>query len=248
MQHGALALVGSGEYSESMRTLEAQLIQLGVSQGQGGGFVQIAAAAGLESDDRFTYWKELGRKQAQAIGALWRFLNIRDRNDALDPQWVEQVSGASLIYFSGGNPYHLADTFRDTPLWRAIVKEFGNGSSLAGCSAGAMFMGTHIPAFRPPFAQEKMGVNLIPGLFVLPHFDKFFGKIPQQMRKILDNSDSNSHVIGIDENTALTYQNGEWKHYGMGRVHLLSHNPKQIIGSSYERISLSLTMNIDLPS
>ena len=73
-----------------------------------------------------------------------KFIEVFNRKDAEDSRWLKEIEGASLIYFSGGNPKHLADTLRGTDLWEKIVNEFRTGSSLAGCSAGAMFMAQKI--------------------------------------------------------------------------------------------------------
>lgn len=225
---GSLAIVGSGEYTASMLELETQLIRDGQSRGKSGGYIQCAAAAGLESDQSFNYWKELGRAQAERIGVPWKYLDIRDRRDVENPQWLEAIQGASLIYFSGGSPHHLAQTFHETRLWKAIVGEFASGSSLAGCSAGAMFLGTTIRSFKGPLGKTQPGMNLIPGLQVLPHYDRYFGRIPQPLRSFVEQKNSKSHVIGIDENTALYFNGTEWQHYGRGRVLDLSSSPTQI--------------------
>jgi cyanophycinase-like exopeptidase len=37
---------------------------------------------------------------------------------------------------------------RESPTWEAIERNFRSGSSLAGCSAGAMALSSHIPNFR----------------------------------------------------------------------------------------------------
>lgn len=244
MTLGSLALVGSGEYSATMLELERLLIESAHKKGKTGGFVQLATAAGLESDSRIQYWKDLGRAQAERIGVEWIFLDIKNREDALSRDWSDEFSGASLIYFSGGNPHHLADSFRDTPVWSAIVSEFASGASLAGCSAGAMFMGSNVPDFKGYFGKPISGVNLLPGLSVLPHYDRFFGRLPAPLRKFLEHVKDDSLVVGVDENTAMYCEAGTWRHYGVGKVHLLRSQPEETYSTPGEIINFPISINI----
>ena len=244
MNFGALALVGSGEYTESMLELESMLLKAASARGKNGNYVQIATAAGDESDSRVEYWKNLGQEQADRLGVPARFLDIRNREDVLSKDWSQEISGASLIYFSGGNPHHLADSFRQTPLWQSVINEFSQGTSLAGCSAGAMFLGTHIPSFRGPFAHAVKGMNLIPGLNVLPHYDRYFGRIPRPVRGFIEKDRGDSYTIGIDENTALYYFENGWKHFGRGRIHQLSEDPHIITETSGADLHLPLSIQL----
>src|SRR6185369_15678004 len=114
---------------------------------------------------------------------------------------VDQVAGAGLIYLSGGNPTLLARVLRDTPLWSAIVAAWEGGAALAGCSAGAMAMATHVPEIRRRGSGEP-GLGLLPHIQVLPHFDKMLGWAPDILTRPFFR-DSEVHVVGIDEGTAI---------------------------------------------
>mgnify|MGYP006271580493 FL=1 len=243
MKHGSIALVGSGEYTNAMYELDKSLISSAHKRGKSGPFIQIPTAAGQESEERIFYWRDLGRAHAEKIGIESKFLDIRTREDAMNAEWLEEIKGASLIYFSGGNPSYLANTFRDTPIWTAICKEFFEGSSLAGCSAGAMFMGSAIPQFRLPFGKASSGLGLIPKLMVLPHYDRYFGRIPSPARSFIERSHDEAYVVGIDENTALHMDEEGWKHYGTGRILQLSEEPKIVTDSQGARLNLPLKIS-----
>ncbi|MCX6427305.1 MAG: tyrosine-type recombinase/integrase, partial [Actinobacteria bacterium] len=68
---------------------------------------------------------------------------------------------SALIYMSGGDPHFLAETLTGTPVWKAIIKNWHSGGSLAGCSAGAIEM------FR--VAARTVGLKVGEGLHQLRH-------------------------------------------------------------------------------
>ena len=196
MTPGRIALVGSGEYLPVMHDIEGWLLE-----GRPAKYVQIATAAAPEGDTSLAHWHDLGAQAAQRLGAEQVVLDVRDRNDANDQRWVDLIAGAGLIYLSGGNPSYLSDTLRKSLVWNAIVHEWRNGASLAGCSAGAMSMCGYVPDFRHPRSGGVDGLGLLPDTRVLPHFDRLSHWMPDFTLKPL--VAKNAHTIGIDEDTAL---------------------------------------------
>ena len=221
--NGSLALVGSGEYLPAMATFEKSLIDDGIKNGKRPIYVQIPTAAGQESSDRLEYWKQLGKAQADRLGVDSIFLPIFTREDANNPEYATLIHNAALIYMSGGDPHYLAETLMGTPLWSAIQENWRTGTSLAGCSAGAMVLSSHIPNFRLLKKTPTAGLNLLPEIRVIPHFNKFFRWIPESAAKILLNIPSDGILIGIDELTALTKRSNSniWQVSGKAKVHLL---------------------------
>jgi len=221
--NGSLALVGSGEYLPQMVEFEKSLIDDGIKNGKKPIYIQIPTAAGRESEVRLNHWQELGREQAEKIGVESIFLPIYDRDGANNQEYADQIRDSALVYFSGGDPHYLADTLVDTPVWKAVYENYLSGGSIAGCSAGAMVLSSHIPNFRLSKSEPTVGLNLIPQIRVIPHFDKFFKWIPESAAKILLNIPSDGILIGIDELTALTKRSNSniWQVSGKGKVHLL---------------------------
>jgi cyanophycinase-like exopeptidase len=133
------------------------------------------------------------------------------------------------MYMSGGDPHYLANSLIDTPVWKAIYTNWHTGASLAGCSAGAMAMCTEIPNFRFTKREPTPGLNILPNLRVIPHFDKFFRWIPDSVAKVLMHAPENSILLGIDELTALVKRTREehWLVQGEAKVHILQGAPKQ---------------------
>jgi cyanophycinase-like exopeptidase len=237
--NGSLALVGSGEYLPAMSQFEKSLIHDGVKNGKDARYVQIPTAAGRESSDRLAYWKDLGLTQATGIGVEATYLPVFTREDAFNQKYVEAVANSALMYMSGGDPHHLAEVLIDTPLWSAMIENWKTGASLAGCSAGAMVLSSHIPNFRLLKKSPTAGLNLLPEIRVIPHFNKFFKWIPESAAKVLLHVPDNSILIGVDELTAIVKRSGEtdWLVVGKAKVHVLQGMPDQQLRDG-ERIKL----------
>ena len=227
--NGSLALVGSGEYLPAMATFEKSLIDDGIKNGKRPIYVQIPTAAGQESADRLEYWKQLGKTQADRLGVDSIFLPIFTREDANNPDFVSLIHNSALIYMSGGDPHYLAETLMGTALWSAIQENWRTGTSLAGCSAGAMVLSSHIPNFRLLKKAPTAGLNLLPEIRVIPHFNKFFRWIPESAAKVLLHVPDDSILIGVDELTAIVKRSGDdhWVVVGEAKVHVLKGMPDQ---------------------
>jgi cyanophycinase len=238
--NGSLALLGSGEYLPAMAALEKSLIDDAVANGKAPTYIQIPTAAGRESPERLNYWKELGEAQAQRIRVNSIHLPIYTRDDAFKQEHIDAIQNSALMYMSGGDPHHLAGTLLDTPVWNAIVENWRSGASLAGCSAGAMVLSSHIPNFRVLKSSPTVGLNLLPEIRVIPHFNKFFKWIPESAAKLLLHVPDDSILIGVDELTAIIKRSGNeyWVVYGEAKVHVLKGLPDQHLFNG-EQIHLS---------
>jgi len=230
---GALALVGSGEYLPVMQDLERALLESGIANGKPNRYLQIPTAAGQESKERLEYWESIGAEQARRIGAVQEFLPIFKREDAFNNEYISKIKNAGLIYFSGGDPGYLATTLHSTPLWDEIESNWRLGAALAGCSAGAMALSSDVPNF---FKMKNVGIpglNVIPNLRPIPHYNKFFGWIPDSAAKIVMKAPEGTVIIGIDEDTALvsgldagtSLIEKKWQVHGKSGVHILSGAP-----------------------
>ena len=227
--NGSLALVGSGEYLPAMAAFEKSLIDDGVKNNKKPVYVQIPTAAGRESDDRLDFWKQLGKTQADLLGVESNYLPIYTRDDAFKAEHVEAISNSALMYMSGGDPHYLSEVLIDTPVWAAMQENWRTGASLAGCSAGAMVLSTHIPNFRLLEKAPSAGLNLLPEIRVIPHFNKFFKWIPESASKVLLHVPDDSILIGVDELTAIVKRSGveHWVVVGAAKVHVLKGLPDQ---------------------
>lgn len=193
---GRLALVGSGEYLPVMSEVEDWLFADNDRV-----YVQVATAAAPEGQSSLEYWHRLGAESAARLGARQVIIDVRTREDAFEQRWVDAIEGAGAIYLSGGNPIHLTETLRDTPVWQAISRAWQSGAGLGGCSAGAMSMGGYVPHYRHPRSGGTDGLGVLPQARVLPHFDRYTRWMPDfALRPLIAEG---AMVLGIDEDTAL---------------------------------------------
>lgn len=214
---GVLALVGSGEYLPQMSDIEASLLV-----GRPPRYVQLATAAVPDGPVVVEKWHRLGAAQAQRLGVEAVIVPVSNRDDANNAEFASRIAGAGLIYLSGGNPGFLADTLRDTLVWESIEESWREGSSLAGCSAGAMALTSWIPSLRHPLQGGTDGLGLLSHIRVIPHFDAFAARIPDLMTRFLLPHESSMVLIGIDEDTAIVGGPTEWTVRGRQSAWLLS--------------------------
>lgn len=220
---GAIALVGSGEYLPPMADLEGQLLDDAVRRGRPRQYLQLATAAGEEGEKSLAYWRDLGAAQGERIGVDTSFLPVFTRENANDPALAARVQEAGLLYLSGGNPRYLAETLVGSLVGRAIVEHVRSGGALAGCSAGAMVLGTTVPSFRFGSRTPVAGFDLLPGIQVIPHFNRLFELA------LKGAPESTTHLLGIENLTALVRWSGavEWRVVGEGTVHVLRGEPRR---------------------
>lgn len=205
---GPVALVGSGEYLPVMAGVEGALLE-----GRPPRYVQLPTAAGQEGPESVGRWVRLGADQARRLGVEAVPVPALDRASADDPAVADPIAGAGLVYLSGGSPAYLAETLRDTRVWAAVVSAWQAGAALAGCSAGAMALAAWMADIRAPGAQPRPGLGVVPGMLVIPHFDRFrrwMGGSPEATAARLPEG---VVLVGIDEETAMVSDGHELRRW-----------------------------------
>ena len=217
--------MGSGEYLPVMAHVEAMLLE-----GRPPRYVQLPTAAAQEGEASLRRWLDLGAAQAERLGVEQVPVVVRNRAEAASGDLASLIDGAGVIYLSGGSPTYLARTLRGTVVWEAILAAWRSGAGLAGCSAGAMALTGWVPAMRAPHRDPDPGLGLLPGLRVLPHFDKMLGWVPDLMTRALLHPPDGTTVLGIDEDTAIVDLTGAghtWRVHGRQQVWTLADGPRR---------------------
>lgn len=204
---GAIALVGSGEYTDAMN--DTDLYLMGTIGGPAAAkVVIIPTASGLEDPSSPERWQQMGLAHFSKLGAQVKRVDILNRADANDQHWVPLLEEANFYYFSGGNPQHLIETMRDSLAWSYIQRGYLNGAVLAGCSAGAMSFGGYTANIRAVMRGDgpswSPALGLLPRLITMPHFDRISGFAgPAMFKQMLEAVPEGSLLVGVDEDTAL---------------------------------------------
>jgi cyanophycinase-like exopeptidase len=214
---GPLALVGSGEYIPVMTEIEGALLD-----GRAPRFVQLPTAAAPEGERSLKRWVDLGLAQAERLGVEGVPVVVKDRADADDSALAALVEGAGLVYLSGGNPPYLASVLRGTRVWAAIRETWEAGAALAGCSAGAMALTAWVPDIRRPTRDPQPGLGAVDHLRVIPHFDRFVGRMPELVGSYLAKKAPDVTLVGVDEDTALIRDGDVWTVRGRQAVWVLT--------------------------
>ena len=207
-QLGAVALVGSGEYTDAMNETDRYLIDT-LGGPANARVALLPVASGLEPDSP-KYWNELGIRHFTALGVRdirpsW----ILNAAGAHDPIQLDLLRGANFYYFSGGNPQHVISSMRGSPAWEIISAAYANGAVLAGCSAGAMAMSGYTLSLRFAFSgsgpvEFVESLAVVPQVIVFPHFDRILGRMGSAaLRTRLVKAPAGAIPIGVDEDTAL---------------------------------------------
>jgi cyanophycinase-like exopeptidase len=204
---GALALLGSGEYTDAMNATDRALLD--TRGGVAGARVALLPTASGREAGGPAYWNDLGQRHFAALGAGdIRPTAIVDAASAADPQQLALLRDADLYYFSGGDPQHLIATLRGSPAWEVIQAAHAAGAALAGCSAGAMALSARTLSVRQVMRSgaiewaEALGV--VPRTLVFPHFDRMAGFMGEErFRDLLAALPEDFVALGIDEDTAL---------------------------------------------
>ncbi len=213
---GTLALVGAGEFLETMKDVDAKLL----ARCGGKQVVVLPIASAPDGPGVPERWGRMGVDHFTQLGAQVKAVMALDRNGCHDSVNVENVRAANLVYFSGGKPDYLHNTLVDTPLWQAVKDVLDHGGVVAGCSAGAMIMGSYLPAFSsmagiPLVSKWQAGFALVPNAIIAPHYNEF----PEAMLGLfMGGRPANTFLLGIDADTAMVGMGHDWTVMGARRV------------------------------
>ena len=208
---GSLALVGSGEFLPSTEDIDRAMLSFDQVPPPRVGI--IPTAAGQEGAKSIERWINLGVARYTELGAEPVAIPAIDTASANDPDLAALVDGCDLIYFSGGDPGYVTETMRGSLVWQSVLHSWQNGAALAGCSAGAMMMGSVTASPRSSGLQD--GLGLFQRMCVIPHFDRMGSRLSDQ---VLDAVPVGTLMVGIDEHTGLVHDGAAWTVRGQQTV------------------------------
>jgi cyanophycinase len=221
-----VALVGAGEYLPAIAAVDTLLLERVHDVPRVVVLPTAAAPDGVAVAER---WTEMGVKHFSRLGAKTEAVMLLTREDAENAQFVEQIAAANFVYLSGGKPRYLLETLRGTAAWQAIADVLEAGGVLAGCSAGAMVLGSELIDF-PQLWRTIPALGLVSGIIVIPHFDELPAMVLNSMNMGIGSPGQrnrrNATIVGIDGSTALVCAQTRWVVQGRGGVTVFSQGQK----------------------
>ena len=228
---GHLLIIGGAEDKLRQRQILARFVSLA-----GGPDARVAVVSTASS---------LGDEATELYASLFRQFGIPDvrglrpltREDANDPAAAELVNDATGIFMTGGNQLRLSSVIGGTLLGRTIVDRHRHGVIVAGTSAGASAISTHMVAFgtsgttpKQRMTQMSAGLGLLPDVVIDQHFEQR-NRIGRLLALIAQSPALLG--MGIDEDTAaLVSPAGVLEVIGKGSVTIL--DPAKLQTDAYE--------------
>jgi cyanophycinase len=206
-------LLGAGEFLPW--SAEAERHVLGLTR-RAGPVAILPTASAPEGDAVFDRWGRMGLDHYAQLGLDARIVRLKTREDASDSAMIAAIDGASMVFFSGGNPAYLARTIDGTPFLDALTQALADGMVFAGCSAGAMVAGARVGTTAAP-GFRSAGLGLVAHARFGVHWNRVPG-LPGLKRFMTAGSERADAFIGIDEMTAIAGDGVRWRVFGTGRV------------------------------
>lgn len=228
MTERSFGLLGSGEFEPWSAEVDQLLLERARRSGAGKGRVLILPAASApEGDDVFDMWADMGLRHYGELEVPAEVVPLKTREDAERVDLVERLSGASMVFFSGGNPAYLAKTLAGTAFWLAVLHALDRGVAFAGCSAGVACLSEQAPDSSAAALGQltwTAGLRLFEGTDFAPHWDMLETYVPGLTDIIVAAVPDGRRLVAIDERTALVGDGAEWEVVGTTRVHVHDEN------------------------
>jgi cyanophycinase len=200
MGDGTVIIIGGAEDKVRDRVILNRFVALAGGQDATIGVVSTASSLGAEAGGRYrAVFGDLG------VGRV-RTLHAVTRAQANDEAAALAMRDATAVFLTGGNQLRLSSTIGGTRLADAILDRFRHGAVVAGTSAGASAMSSHMIAFgasgatpKQRMAQIAAGLGLLQGVIVDQHFQQ-----RNRLGRLLSLIAQNPSLLGlgVDEDTA----------------------------------------------
>lgn len=212
---GTLIIIGGHEDKEGERLILREVVR----HLQGGKLVLATVASHEPEGYADAYRKALGDLGVTELVELY----VQDRSETLDPTKLALFDGAAGVFFSGGDQLRISSQIGDTPIERRVRDIFAAGGLVAGTSAGASVMsdtmlvkGSSRESYRIGDLHMAPGIGLVRDVIIDQHFAER-GRIGRLLGAVAHNP--RVLGIGIDEDTAIVVEGGQFSVIGSGAVY-----------------------------
>jgi cyanophycinase len=197
---GSVIIIGGAEDKVRDRVILNRFASLAGGRDATVAVISTASSLGAEAGERYRQvFGDLGIERVRPLHAI-------TRSQANDEGAARVVKDATGIFLTGGNQLRLSSTIGGTRLADAILERFRHGAVIAGTSAGASAMSSHMIAFgasgatpKHRMAQIAAGLGVLPGVIVDQHFQQ-----RNRLGRLLSLIAQNPSLLGlgVDEDTA----------------------------------------------
>ena len=200
MTEGHVIVIGGAEDKVRERVILSRFVRLAGGADANIAVISTASSLGPLAGEMYRrVFGELGAAHVEPI-------HTTTRAQCAEPSAVRAVRDATGVFLTGGNQLRLSSTLGGTPLAQAVVQRHREGAVVAGTSAGASAMSTHMVAFGASGATPKQrmvqmaaGLGILPGVIIDQHFEQR-NRIGRLLAIIAQNPSLIG--IGVDEDTA----------------------------------------------
>ncbi len=200
MAEGHVIVIGGAEDKVRERLILSRFVALAGGPDARIAVISSASSLGPLAGEMYRrVFTELGASHVEPIHAVTR----AQANDEVAARSVLDSTG---VFMTGGNQLRLSSTIGGTAIAQAITERHRHGSVIAGTSAGASAMSTHMVAFgasggtpKQRMVQMAAGLGVLPGVIVDQHFQQ-----RNRLGRLLAIIAQNPSLLGlgVDEDTA----------------------------------------------
>ncbi len=167
-------------------------------------------------------------------------LHTRDPNKANTESFVEPVLRARAVFFAGGRPWRLADSYLDTRTHQELKNLLQRGGVIAGSSAGATIQGSFLVRGssdpndnRILIGDHEVGFGFISNVAIDPHLLQFNRQF--HMFEVIDKHPE-LLGIGIDIDTSIFVQGKDFTVIGRSYVAVYDRTFLSTDGSTFHEL------------
>jgi len=217
-------------------------------------------------------------RRCQSLFAEWETesvetLSVTSREEALHPENLEQINGATGILLLGENPVRMATFLGGTPLAQAIRRSNARGKVTAGYGRGAALLCEHMIAHDTraeddtplPFLQRHL-IQFAPGLgltnrLVLDTTSTELGDGWNRLARLLHAVAYNPFLVGLSlemDTGAAIYQDNSLEIFGRHSALVVdgagvtytdihefrSSNPLSLLGAKVHALAANFTYHL----
>lgn len=204
LHQGPVMAIGGAEDKFREPVILARFVEL--SGARDARIVVIPTASSIESAGVRYKALFLGMGVSQVDIAV-----IGDRPDANSDLVADMIRQATGIFMTGGNQMRLAAIIGGTRAMNAILERNMQSAVVAGTSAGASILSSHMVAFgssgnspKMRMAQMVAGFGLVTGAIIDQHFRQR-DRLGRLMMMVASNPSLLG--VGVDEDTAAIFSN-----------------------------------------